>query len=53
MNKMTENKSMNIREVPIETRKRLKILKEEQEHKNQAQTLKFLLDEYENANRKG
>lgn len=44
---MSENKSMNIREVSFETRKRFKILKEEQEHKNQAETLKFLLDEYE------
>jgi|LGVF01.1.fsa_nt_gb plasmid stability protein len=39
-------KPMLIRNVPSTTKKRLKILKEIQEHKNIAETLTFLLDFY-------
>jgi len=42
-----EEKQMNIRSVPLDTKTRFDVLNATEQHKTQADTLKFLLDYYE------
>ena len=47
---MTENTTMFIRGVHPETKKRVNLLKAYSGHKNQGETIKFLLDEFDKNN---